>query len=336
MFSGHCIPDPGEVLAVVQQLEEVQQSRRTASRVVQAKAAENEQEFGLEAKLAQLAHGLRALQRASLKLELRSVGLAVLEAERPQADSSMVAVASAACEEMKLFRSVPSTKSQPMQRVLLLSAPERVLQQRAEARSLLRKVLPNPQDGLLCGGFTLQQFDRGGPLQRFWLERRTCPYPYSPYFQAACPVLDPSALLSTAERTFLVKSFITDPKRYLRREDGRLDLRQGGAQMDPRQLLAENIIESGGLLQLHSPTALRQLDDGVVFPWKSLTFRGYLHVWLRSDTELIRQHFGPKAGRCSFQCYVAILCLCPSLGLSAYFFLPPSPLASLSAGCQLF
>ena len=41
-----------------------------------------------------------------------------------------------------------------------------------------------------------------------WFDRQ--PYAYQPYFRPPCPSIDPAALLSNAERKFLIKTFITD------------------------------------------------------------------------------------------------------------------------------
>eukprot|EP00438_Fugacium_kawagutii_P025745 Skav221041 [mRNA] locus=scaffold1448:186330:196505:+ [translate_table: standard] len=111
-----------------------------------------------------IAFGLRALQRASMKHQLRTVGLCVLETERKAEDP-------------------PPAVLQP---VLLISAAERRLRRRAEA------------DDEFLGGFVRSQFNQKGPVQRK-------PYAYRPYFQPPAPEIDPAALMTSAERKFLVK-----------------------------------------------------------------------------------------------------------------------------------
>eukprot|EP00438_Fugacium_kawagutii_P025746 Skav221042 [mRNA] locus=scaffold1448:239565:248852:+ [translate_table: standard] len=182
------------------------------------------------------AFGLRALQRASMKHQLRSVGLSVLETERKvgrkrfgqrKVRGSRLRTpwrANGTGEERA--EQSPSAVLQP---VLLLSAPEKVLRRRAEA------------DDEFLGGFVRKQFDQAGPLQRM-------PYAYRPFFQPPAPDIDPAALMSPAERK---KSFITDPLSEILGPGGTVDPRQGGANMDPRQLLTDGTIAEG-LLHLHS------------------------------------------------------------------------------------
>ena len=82
------------------------------------------------------AYGLRGLQRASMKEQLRSVGLAVLETERKVVSRSAWAQA---YQSMRREEEAVVT----LQRVLLMSAPELVLRRRAEVRRLRRRVLPH-------------------------------------------------------------------------------------------------------------------------------------------------------------------------------------------------
>lgn len=282
----------------------------------------------LKEKLSRLAFGLRALQRASMKLQLRSVGLAVLETQREVAATSASDVF---LERVYQRLSGRPKKTEPpatgpLQRVLLLSAPEKVLRRRAEVRKLRRRVLPNKADDEFLGGFVRKQFDQEGPLQRYWVETYQMPYAYRPFFQPPSPHIDPAALLSSAERKYLVKSFITDPLSETLGPGGTVDPRHGGANMDPRQLLTDGIINEG-LLHLHSQMSAIHLTNGFVYPWR---FRGWRHYylvsWCRCDTELVRHHFGPKIGSYFefVETYITFLFIASVLGIVAEISGPPN------------
>eukprot|EP00913_Durusdinium_trenchii_P018788 g17655.t1 len=223
-----------ETLTAVEYMEEVMREKD----VPPVKGSQEDPRKDLKAKMAELAFGLRALQRASLKHQLRSVGLAVLETEREVATSSASAVVwsqayqhfgrQEAREGGELSPSA-EPEEKPVQRVLLLSAPELILRRRAEVRKLRRRVLPNKVNEEFLGGFKMEQFDQKGPLQKYWVETPQSSYPYRPFFQPPAPAVDPAALLSPAERKFLTRSFITDPLSEILGPGGTVDPRQGGA-----------------------------------------------------------------------------------------------------------
>ena len=179
------------------------------------------------------------MHRASVKHQLRGVGLAVLETERekPQGALRASSLASRALKAIKrqrgsqlpeaveaeashLASSIASALDvhdedrlgrQSRQEIMLVSAPEGVLRKEAEAREMLRRVLPSRNNNEFLGGFTPSQFDQGGPLELYWAETSQKLYEYQPYFCSAVPEADPSALLSPSERKFLVKRLVTDP-----------------------------------------------------------------------------------------------------------------------------
>lgn len=281
----------------------------------------------LKEKLAQLAYGLRALQRASMKLQLRSVGLSVLETRRKvPSTSASERVWARAYERLGRADKVEAPPAAPPQPVLLLSAPEKVLRRRAEVRKLRRRVVPNKVDDEFLGGFVRKQFDQEGPLQRYWVETAQMPYAYRPFFQSPSPDIDPAALLSPAERKYLVKSFITDPFSEILGPGGTVDPRQGGANMDPRQLLTDGTIAEG-LLHLHSHMSAIHLTNGFVYPWRHRGWKHYYFVsWCRCDTALVLHHFGPKIGSYFdfLETYITFLLIAAVLGLFAEISGPPN------------
>ncbi|CAK9074745.1 unnamed protein product [Durusdinium trenchii] len=315
-----------ETLTAVEYMEEVMREKD----VPPVKGSQEDPRKDLKAKMAELAFGLRALQRASLKHQLRSVGLAVLETEREVATSSASAVVwSQAYQHFGRQEELsPSAEPEekPVQRVLLLSAPELILRRRAEVRKLRRRVLPNKVNEEFLGGFKMEQFDQKGPLQKYWVETPQSSYPYRPFFQPPAPAVDPAALLSPAERKFLTRSFITDPLSEILGPGGTVDPRQGGANMDPRQLLTDGTIEHG-LLHLHSHMSAIHLTNSFVYPWRSKGWRHYYLVsWCRCDTALVLHHFGPKIGSYFdfLETYVSFLLLASVLGIFAEISGPPN------------
>ncbi|CAE7590616.1 unnamed protein product [Symbiodinium sp. CCMP2592] len=297
-----------EVLLAVEQME-------TCAEVLDCGALLKE---SLRHQLSHLAHGLRSMQRASLKTQLRSVGLAVFESERlkPQNTLRPASLASRALRGIKGKRGLQLQNavkagasglasameiddrdgedlgvSQEGQQVMLLSAPEGILRRQAEARRMLRRVLPNRSNEFL-GGFTPSQFDQGGPLQQYWSETMQKPYHYRPYFCSAVSEADPSSLLSPSERKYLVKRMVTDPLVDTKLPDGRSSHTPGGANLDPRELRADDIIE-GGLVNLQSSAGLLQLANGFIFPWRAKGWRYFIPL-RRCDTALVLRHFGPK------------------------------------------
>ncbi|OLP98561.1 Anoctamin-1 [Symbiodinium microadriaticum] len=297
-----------EVLLAVEQME-------TCADVLDCGALLKE---SLRHQLSHLAHGLRAMQRASLKTQLRSVGLAVFESERlkPQNTLRPASLASRALRGMQGKRGLQLQKAvkagasglasalevddrdsedHPVslegQQVMLLSAPEGILRKQAEARRMLRRVLPNRSNEFV-GGFTPSQFDQGGPLQQYWSETIQKPYHYRPYFCSAVSEADPSSLLSPSERRYLVKRLVTDPLVDTKLPDGRSSHMPGGANLDPRELRADDIIE-GGLVNLQSSAGLLQLANGFIFPWRAKGWRYFIPL-RRCDTALVLRHFGPK------------------------------------------
>lgn len=101
----------------------------------------------------------------------------------------------------------------------------------------------------------------------------------------------------------LRKSFITDPLSEIMGPHGTVDPRQGGANMDPRQLVADGVVQ-GGLLHLHSQMCLVRNLRGTqrrssihlmngfaagmrtrkealceVYPWR---YRGWRHYYIKS------------------------------------------------------
>eukprot|EP00434_Breviolum_minutum_P008546 symbB.v1.2.007538.t2/scaffold464.1/size201063/7 len=288
----------------------------------------------LKEKLSRLAFGLRALQRASMKLQLRSVGLAVLETQREVAATSASdvflervyqrlsgrpkKVAEGPGKIQKAERAVASSRKDPNFKVATAY--------NMAVRKLRRRVLPNKADDEFLGGFVRKQFDQEGPLQRYWVETYQMPYAYRPFFQPPSPHIDPAALLSSAERKYLVKSFITDPLSETLGPGGTVDPRHGGANMDPRQLLTDGIINEG-LLHLHSQMSAIHLTNGFVYPWR---FRGWRHYylvsWCRCDTELVRHHFGPKIGSYFefVETYITFLFIASVLGIVAEISGPPN------------
>eukprot|EP00931_Biecheleriopsis_adriatica_P060871 TRINITY_DN36565_c0_g1_i1.p1 TRINITY_DN36565_c0_g1~~TRINITY_DN36565_c0_g1_i1.p1 ORF type:complete len:1389 (-),score=231.30 TRINITY_DN36565_c0_g1_i1:7-4173(-) len=272
----------------------------------------------LELKVRQLAYGFRALQRAAIKQELRDVGMSVLEvwrnSEEDQDGKSLSKLWMARQELRALLRSWccccsrwdgarwledKLKKNSPAyckQRVMLLSAPPGVYEERAEKRGLIAKLLPNmkssKQEKLYPGGFVKKQFLRGGPTQDFWVQTAQDPYPYEPYFEAPQPATDPQNIFLPSEKKHFLKGLLGDGPSDVRFPDGTIDPRQGGADTDPRELIAEKIIDD--FLNLSSADE-SHLMDKLVTPW-----RLFGRCWFFSPRVLlissrhIRLHFGPQ------------------------------------------
>lgn len=309
------------VLAVARQLEHYSSAARLPK----------EQREDFKQKVAQLAYGLQALQRADVKQELRDVGLAVTEMERTERgtlaagrrllpwaiDKMRPRRVSAAGASMREAWSTDASHGESKQRVLLISAPNNVLEQRAQKLRFISKVLPKAS-GRYLGGFDAKQFDRGAPTETFWLQTPNNRYHYKPYFAPAIPETDPAAILSPSERKYIVRSFITDPISEARFPDGSLDPRQGGADMDPRSLIQNGIIDDFLPLSSRWATAMMLVEQSL--PWRK-------HGWLRFfkqdlftvRADLALTHFGPRLASffCFMQAYAVWLVLPTVLGIIA-------------------
>ncbi|CAJ1453509.1 unnamed protein product [Effrenium voratum] len=301
-----------EALLVVKQLETIMENE-----------AKDRQEGGKDPdrwkRLGRLAYGLRALQRASLKLKLQRVGAAVLETKRQVPMEQSLVQRARRRWGAKGGDEVLEEEEEESQRVMLLTVPEFVLRKRAEARGLQRRVVPHKKTDKFLGGFQRDQFYQKGPLQKYWVETHQQPYAYQPYFRPPCPSIDPAALLSNAERKFLIKTFITDAPHE--------NPKQGGANMDPRQLQADDIIDSGGLLHLHSRMSESHLTRGFMYPWRSKGLWDYYVVKrCRCDIDLVLRHYGPKiASYFDFlETYSSFLLIASVLGVCAEIAGPPN------------
>lgn len=313
-----------QMIGVTAQLEETVNA-------LQDSQALHPMHFGrLVRKVSQLAYGFRALQRAYLKQDLRNVGISVLEVERQTetdffSDASISSMWIARQEVRAFLRSLQSwcccccgcccgfsqhgaewlddvlkakhNASIADQRVMLLSAPSQVFQKRAVQRKMVAKILPNEKssqkENQYPGGFVKRQFHRDGPTQEFYIPEEGESYPYEPYFAVPLPAADPHSILSPAEKKYFLKHLIEDGPSDIRFPDGTIDPRRGGADMDPRELIAESLINDFASLREAG------LDDvlmqELVTPW-----RKYGLCWFFSrklcvvDTRAILQHFGPQ------------------------------------------
>lgn len=257
-----------------------------------------------------VAYGLRALQRASIKQQLRDVGLTVMEVLRPvqtrPTSNSICSCCSIMCTVCRNWiccrrqRSSISSKVVPddslgveMRRIMFVSAPDHVLQQRAEMHKMVLKVCPNRYKTFI-GGFTSSQFLRKAPVQDYWVEISTDPYPYRPYFAPSLPSADPASILSPAERKYLVRSFISDPLSELRFPDGAIDPRRGGADMDPSELVSEDILD--GFLCLGSTLLGNHLVEHWILRWRRHGIWDFLRTnsLFRVPSKVFLLNFGPQ------------------------------------------
>lgn len=312
-----------QMIGVTAQLEE------TVNALRDSQALDSMHLGRLERKVSQLAYGFRALQRAYLKQNLRNVGISVLEVERQAEtdsfnDTSISSMWIAKQEVRAFLRSLQSwcccccgccgvsrhgvewldhvlkakhDASIVKQRVMLLSAPSQVFQQRAVQRKMVAKILPNEKSSQkekqYPGGFVKRQFHRDGPTMDFYIPEDGESYPYEPYFAVPQPATDPHSILSPAEKKYFLKHLIEDGPSDIRFPDGTIDPRRGGADMDPRELIAESLVSDFASLREAG------LDDvlmqELVTPW-----RKYGLCWFFSrkifvvDSRAILQHFGPQ------------------------------------------
>jgi len=269
----------------------------------------------LEAKVSQLAYGFRALQRACVKQQLRDVGITVVEAERRElskdskgkdplslsvlARMELRAILRGSC---RCFHSggapwldgqLKKTVTDESQRVMLLSVPNGILESRAEQMGWIVKILPNRKTKAYPGNFVKEQFKRAGPTQSFWNETTTDPYPYHPYFMSHSPGIDPCSVLSSAERKLLVNRFLQDGRSDARFPDGTINPRHGGADLNPRELKAENIIDD--FILLSDPALDEIMMREIVAPWRNDGWRWFFSRGLfRVDTTSILRTFGPQ------------------------------------------
>eukprot|EP00928_Gymnodinium_smaydae_P038560 TRINITY_DN26577_c0_g1_i1.p1 TRINITY_DN26577_c0_g1~~TRINITY_DN26577_c0_g1_i1.p1 ORF type:complete len:1347 (-),score=171.61 TRINITY_DN26577_c0_g1_i1:327-4163(-) len=292
----------------------------------------------LMSQVAQLAYGLRALQQAQIKQQLRDVGLIVVESER-----TMIARNRGVVSEIKRdmymawmefsarlcggasrlqarLSSFGSSHEKCAQRVMFVSAPNGVLQQCAATRKMLCTVMPDHRTGTLVGGFAEWQFERDGPSREFWIASKDDPYPYTPYFRPSMPGLDPRSILSPAERKYIVRSIITGPPSNFRLPDGRIDPCRGGADLAPRELISEHILE--GFFPLGNTVHTKYLQHVWAMPWRQLGIcRFLLKMIFLSQPRLLRLSFGPQiASYFDFlESYNNLLALPAILGLLAFF-----------------
>eukprot|EP00929_Paragymnodinium_shiwhaense_P119428 TRINITY_DN91328_c0_g1_i1.p1 TRINITY_DN91328_c0_g1~~TRINITY_DN91328_c0_g1_i1.p1 ORF type:complete len:1512 (+),score=382.45 TRINITY_DN91328_c0_g1_i1:207-4742(+) len=244
----------------------------------------------LTKRVSQLAYGLHHVQAALIKQQLRSVGLTVVETNRvvSKGEDGFLKVASVGVlvkeqlEDaldttmdvvemvkrgsltMEMDEGDEKKPTQLAQRVLLVSAPEGVLRHNAQGRGWIATICPSVKTGLYPGGFRPEQFMRDGPMTKFWVETEEDPYPYRPYFLAASQSSDPLSIFTSAERKFIVRSFITDPISEIRYPDGSIDPRQGGANLDPNELKTGNIIED--FIPLYDTLSVEQLLHEIMSP----------------------------------------------------------------------
>jgi len=299
-----------ELLELVQQMERCLQKGWMQRRLTETMKQKGESSKGgleeTEKIVSQLAYGLRALQRACIKQQLRNVGLDVLEVEKPGIGAETekeLPVSWLAWKEFQALlrccrrRGAPWLSDQlsklklgEPQRVMLISAPNGVLEQAAERKDWMAKIATRKKDKVYIGGFSQQQFQRGAPIAKFWMDIPSKPYPYRPYFQAPLPGLDPHSIISPAERKHLLLSFITDARSEFRFSDGTIDPSRGGADMDPREFITEGIVDN--FINLTGIEASKELiqDIGVAKPWTRAGLRRLLQV----DTSPILNHFGPE------------------------------------------
>jgi hypothetical protein len=176
-------------------------------------AAATEQRRELEGYTAQLVSLARAvltgLKRERLLAELREVGLYC----KPEVTDA--------------------------HRLLLVTAPNSILERRAEALGLMMPVAPHPATGRFIGGFVKGMFLRSGPLQRFWRRtpiNTTLYYPYFSYPDAD----DPSSFFTQSQRLRLVVDCIESPEAVFNPELGTRVAASGGAGLDLRELAGPN------------------------------------------------------------------------------------------------
>jgi len=257
----------------------------------------------------QVAYGLRALQRASIKQQLRDVGLTVMEVLRPvqtrPSSNSCCSCCSIVCTLCKSWvccrrqKAILSNKvvaddaAVEMRRIMFISAPDHVLQQRAEMHKMILKVSPNRYKTFI-GGFTPSQFLRSAPVQDYWVEIPTDPYPYRPYFAPSLPSVDPASILSPAERKYLVRSFISDPLSEIRFPDGAIDPRRGGADMDPSELVSEDILD--GFLCLGSTLLGNHLVATWILRWRHFGLWDFIRTnsLFRVPSKPLLLNYGPQ------------------------------------------
>ena len=281
----------------------------------------HEKNDGLLERLSDLAFGLRALQRSHIKQQLRAVGLSVLEAERRVVETGALRLLAAQLQFAGRNKPDETETAAKTQRVMFISASLGVLEDRTERQGWRRRIAPDDASREFIGGFTPEQFDHDGPTDTFWRATRDDPYPYNPYFRAARPDLDPMALLSPAERKYLVRRFITDEPSDHRLANGMIDPSEGGADMDPRELITEGVLESIETLA-PSPLVGRDLDDfvdRVVFPWRKFGLWKCIctGTLFRANVDEVCYYYGPEIASYFqyLEFYVAMLFVPALLGL---------------------
>lgn len=212
-------------------------------------------------------------------------------------------------------------KLERQQRVMFVTGPIDVLHRRAEKLGYIATILPRQADGRYLGGFVRKQFDRDGPKEPLWLESRTRSYPYVPFFKAALPSLNPAMVLTPAEQKVVIRSFITDPPSKAHSPDGAMDVCQGGADLNPRSMLQNHVIEHflpighhsavGCMVPAQAPSCVRLLRG----KWVPL-------LWLfHVETEQILIHFGPRMAShfCFMQTFAYWLIAPALLGIFAWY-----------------
>jgi len=177
------------------------------------------------------------------------------------------------------------------ERVMLISATNGVMEQKAETRRWIATVAAN-RDGQYVGGFVQKQFLRNGPMQEFCMATEMDPYPYFPYFRPSDPLVDPTAIFTPAERRFMIRSFITDPLSDIRHPDGAIDPRQGGADMNPQELKTEGVILD--LLPLNSMHVSEHLVRKWIAPWHTMMYSFLRRAFRRKVINDVLNNFGPQ------------------------------------------
>ena len=124
--------------------------------------------------LGEVAFGLHALQRMSIKKQLREVGLSVMEKRREipwQAEGSIVGNAYRCCLTTHGVDDPSSHEDNvrsEIQVLMFVTATPVVIEGRMESQKWIRQIAPNRDDGCFVGGFRPEQFTRGGPTCQYW------------------------------------------------------------------------------------------------------------------------------------------------------------------------
>ncbi|KAK3274285.1 hypothetical protein CYMTET_17527, partial [Cymbomonas tetramitiformis] len=229
-----------------------------------------------------LAYTLLQLQHLTLQSQLQEVGLLALDEEMPDIQQHL----SAESFPGKSVSAIAGFQGLPP-RMLLVTAPNHLLEHRAEANGYHKQVI-HREDGTFVGGFCPQQFIRKGPLQPFYVATKIDPYNYYPYFAA-----QPAQVFLASEKLVLVHDFVSSPISDVYHSDGTIDPRQGGADIFIRELRSEGVVlDSFALMPL---SGMYKLHYQWAMPWVHFGWKSYLTKWLYwQDLDEIQNYFGNR------------------------------------------